>query len=371
MKESERRRNIIVNRLLSLNVSTKKELQDIVSLASVVCEAQVALMTLIKEDKQYVECSIGYDRTIMPLSESFCQYTILQDDILEINNAAEDSRFADLQVVKGDLHVRFYAGAPMKTKTGENIGSICVLDTHPKKLNDNQREMLKILSRQAITILEFELSLSMLKEEIAKVHESEMKLKTIFQSSHSCHLLVDSGMKILAFNKAAYNAVRQLTGQQLEEGKVFTSMLNGEIAEFFTRYFNIALSGKPVFVEEEITYGKKGTLWWAIDFNPAYDHNEEVIGVSLDATNTTERMRDRQNILTQNAALKNIAQIQSHQLRRPVANIISITDLLKDRDEHFDLHLQYLQTEVSDLNIQIHKIVELSSQSNITTENLH
>ena len=339
MRESEKRRAAVIDRLLSLNISTKKELEDIVLIASIVCESPIALLTLLKEDKQYIEYSIGYPCTTVPTEESFCRYTITQDEILEVTDTTKDDRFADTKYVTGALHARFYAGVPMKTKSGDNIGSICVLDTVPKKLNENQRKILKMLAQQAITILEFELSLDILKEEILKVQESELKLKTIFQSSHSCHLLIGREMQILACNKTASDTIRELTGEELAEGRVFTSLLGRQAALLFSRNFNTALSGTAISAEQEITNSNKESAWWIVDFNPAYNHKNDIIGVSVDATNITERVKDKQSILSQNEALKQIAQLQSHEIRRPVANIISLAELLREPDKDFGTYL--------------------------------
>lgn len=363
MKDSAQSRATIVNRLLSLNLSIQQELNDIIKLTTVLCGTPIVLITLLDDNEQFIQYSHGMKKMVMPFSESFCQHTIKQNDILEVEDAQADPRFMNLDIVVNAPGIRAYTGSALRTKSGDSIGSLCVLDTKPNKLTELQKQMLRILAHQVTTIFEFELSLKLLKEEIIKVQDSEMKLKAIFQSSPTSHLLLDVNMIILAHNDAAYNAIANLNGNHLSKGEHFPSLLPADVAEWIIDCFNSAVTGEQICVEKSIVYADKGLQWMSVNFNTVYDYSHIIIGVSIDSVNITSRIESHNHIIQQNSVLREIAQMQSHEIRRPVANILSLVELLQDKnDEAFDLHLNFLNKEVGDLDDKIHHIVDLTYQ---------
>jgi PAS domain-containing protein len=76
-----------------------------------------------------------------PRDISFCGHVILQNDLFEIPNALEDSRFADNPLVTGSPFIRFYAGMPIQTFEGLNIGTSCLIDDQPKNLTTEEKEL--------------------------------------------------------------------------------------------------------------------------------------------------------------------------------------------------------------------------------------
>ncbi|OYW61749.1 MAG: hypothetical protein B7Z31_02350 [Rhodobacterales bacterium 12-65-15] len=89
-----------------------------------------------------------------PRDVAFCAHTILQDRVLEINDARIDPRFARNPLVTGEPDIRFYAGAPLTTREGLNVGSLCVIDRKPGLLTETQKQVLLDLARVASHILE-------------------------------------------------------------------------------------------------------------------------------------------------------------------------------------------------------------------------
>lgn len=131
---------------------------DIVRVASELCDAPMALVTLIDRDRQWFKATTGLeDMTERQTSRevAFCDHAIrTPQQLMEINDAREDSRFADNPFVTGDPNIRFYAGAPLVTPGGEAIGTVCVLDREPRMLTQAQRAGLKSLARLAMTLME-------------------------------------------------------------------------------------------------------------------------------------------------------------------------------------------------------------------------
>jgi|GEM_PF-343425 len=112
-------------------------------------DAPVALLTLLTPTRQWFKSRYGLDLVETPRGWAFCNYTILQKDIMVAENLATDQRFADNPAVSGELGFRFYAGCPVIDPDGFTLGSLCVIDTRPRTLDDTQKQILANLAALA------------------------------------------------------------------------------------------------------------------------------------------------------------------------------------------------------------------------------
>ncbi|MFU8817363.1 MAG: SpoIIE family protein phosphatase [Pseudomonadales bacterium] len=128
---------------------------DISRVAAQICGTPIALITLIDENRQWCKARVGLDLQETPRDEAFCAHAILEPDaLLVVEDTLQDPRFADDPRVTGDPGIRFYAGAPLVTADGHALGSLCVIDRQPRKLDAAQRESLQALARQVVAQLE-------------------------------------------------------------------------------------------------------------------------------------------------------------------------------------------------------------------------
>jgi signal transduction histidine kinase len=152
--QNESERLAALRRYDILDTPAEADFDDFTRLASQICGTPMATIALIDADRQWFKSSLGMEANETSRDTSFCGHTILGTEILEVPNALEDKRFRDSPHVTGEPKVRFYAGAPLITPDGQNIGALCVLDRTPHNLTQEQREMLTILSRQVVHLLE-------------------------------------------------------------------------------------------------------------------------------------------------------------------------------------------------------------------------
>ncbi|HEY8383891.1 MAG TPA: PAS domain S-box protein [Microvirga sp.] len=106
----------------------------------------VALVTLIDQDRQWFKARCGLDIDETSRDHAFCHFTIQSDEVLVVEDAAKDPRFASNPYVAGEAGIRFYAGAPLVLRTGIHLGSLCVVDTQPRTFGEEDRERLRRLA---------------------------------------------------------------------------------------------------------------------------------------------------------------------------------------------------------------------------------
>ena len=102
----------------------------------------VALVSLVDENRQWFKSCAGMELSETPRDISFCGHAILGDGAFVIPDALQDERFADNPLVAGPPHVRFYAGCPLRGPGGRKLGTLCIIDSKPRAFSDEDVEML-------------------------------------------------------------------------------------------------------------------------------------------------------------------------------------------------------------------------------------
>jgi diguanylate cyclase (GGDEF)-like protein/PAS domain S-box-containing protein len=178
-----------------LDTSVEQGYDDIVFLASFICNTPIALIGLIDEDRQWFKARAGLETAQAPLDPLFCNQTIMQpNELLVVHDACGDERFANSLWVTSEPHVRFYAGMPLVTKEGRALGILCVVDRVPRDLTEVQEEALRALSRQAIA----QVGIS---HQVAALQESEIRFKAFMDNSPVVASLKDEHGRYIYVNQ--------------------------------------------------------------------------------------------------------------------------------------------------------------------------
>lgn len=132
----------------------EKEFDDLAELVKQITHCTYAAISFIDKDRQWYKASVGSARTEVPRELSFCSHTILQKKTLVVPNATLDERFSGNPAVTGGAFIRFYAGTPIVSANGYNIGTVCVCDSRELTFDDQQIRAMEIIALQVTKLLD-------------------------------------------------------------------------------------------------------------------------------------------------------------------------------------------------------------------------
>ncbi|MDQ1815711.1 GAF domain-containing protein [Massilia sp. CCM 9210] len=115
-------------------------------LASHITGCPMAVVSLLTSERQWFKSRVGLDAAQTPRDAAFCSHTILSPEGMVVEDAWTDERFAANPLVLGDPHIRFYAGIPVTDRESNRLGTLCVLDSAPRQLTEDQHRGLKELA---------------------------------------------------------------------------------------------------------------------------------------------------------------------------------------------------------------------------------
>lgn len=241
-----------------LDHTAELALDELARLAALVCGMPIGLVSLLGEKEQVFAGRFGVELRGTPRSDAICDYAIRSDQLLEIPDTLADQRTCVNPLVCCDAGLRFYAGMPLRSREGFLIGTICVLDRVPRRLEPEQRLGLELLAKQAMAQLELRVTLR-------QVEESSSLSRAIVDEAPYAIITTDVNGVIMQFNPAAeqllgYSAA-ELVGQATPE--VFHDRLEviTRAAELTRELGRVVEPGFDTFVAETLA-GRAAAVEW-------------------------------------------------------------------------------------------------------------
>ena len=220
-----------------LDTPEEPAFDDLVKLAGRVCGAPIALVSLVDRDRQWFKARFGMEARETPRDHSFCAHALAKPtEAMVVEDALEDPRFRDNPLVQRDPNIRFYAGVPLVAPDGQPLGSFCVIDRVPRRLSEEQLQMLDLLAREAMAQLE-------LRRKSLEMERLVRQYKGIMDTLVEGVLLRDGEGRLVAGNPSAERllgvALEPLFGQPGLRGVQFvredgTAMPQTELPSFET-----------------------------------------------------------------------------------------------------------------------------------------
>lgn len=207
-----------------------------------------------------------------------------------------------------------------------------------------------------------------LKRQQALLYESENTLQAIINSSDYITLFIDPGFRIIYANTAAQHHARRLLGKPYQVGDLIMNYLTPEQQKTAAMHFDDILLSKTknhVF-EYHFTYPDGEKAWLLRKYYSASDAHGNYLGVVINSVNITQRKKNELEIQKHAEALREIAKIQSHEIRRPVANIIGLTEMINThKPQELEEIVAHLHKSALELDEVIKQVITKTYNFNV------
>ncbi len=164
-----------------LNTPKEREFDRLTEIASIIFQVPISIISIITSDTQWLKSKVGIPVDSFNRNDSICNTTILGKNTLEVYDATVDDRFNHLPGINNEGGVRFYAGHPIIDQNGYALGTFCIMDSRPRKLDEVQHKTLKLLAEEASALI------------IERRQKEEFKyFEKIFKSSNDLICVADT-----------------------------------------------------------------------------------------------------------------------------------------------------------------------------------
>jgi signal transduction histidine kinase len=279
------------NRLAALNsynildTANEKDFDDLTILASAICQTPMAFISLIDDKRQWFKSRKGISESETPIDISFCVHTIASDnDIMIVEDANKDERFAENPLVIGDDKITFYAGVPLINEDGFALGSLCVVDQKQKQLTDEQTVALKIIAKQVVDKLELRkkaIELELVNKELIKSNLFIQKFATMaahdIRNPMSSILLTAQSMK-LRMQKLGDTKCEELVDININSTKRLMALLDDMLA--YSKAPALLLTQRETINLSELLMTVTGMISVPVNFNIQFPVEKYLLTVS-------------------------------------------------------------------------------------------
>jgi signal transduction histidine kinase/ActR/RegA family two-component response regulator len=331
--ESERLQELLS--LEILDTETEDQFEEIVQLASHICQTPISLVTLIDEARQWFKARKGLPIQETPREVAFCSHAILQDDLFVVEDTSQDERFQDNPLVTGDPNIRFYAGFPLKTSRGYNIGTLCIIDTEKKTLTAEQRTALQLLARQVVKELELRMANRELVQTLEKLRQTETLLSEAENLAKTGGVKYNLRTRHFTCSTHLYNLLAIPAATPLADFPALLSYVAAEDQARIRACWDLAVSeGKESSIVTRLATDEQ--VWLEFRFRNVHRAGDHpvVIGTLQDIT---EAKKTEQLIIAEKAKAEQAVQaksefisVVSHEMRTPLNAIMGLTYLLME-----------------------------------------
>lgn len=251
-------------------------------LASRLLDMPIAVITMVDEERQWFKSVVGLDASETSREVSFCAHAIHQRETLVVHDAEQDERFVDNPLVTGEPKIRFYAGAPITTKGGLGLGTLCVLDRVPRQLGEDDLRLLRDLA----DIVEDELELQLTRR------LRDMQAAAVDHLTSGV-VLSDPNLpdNPIVFCNPGFLA---MTGYSMDEvvGRNCRFLQGKNTSPADVDRMRQAIADRETFQGEILNYRKDGTPFWVeLTISPIFDDQDQLmnfVGLQSDITDRRE-----------------------------------------------------------------------------------
>ena len=189
--------------LAILDTPREDAFDNLMQLAASIFGVPIALVALVDEARQWFKAAHGLSVSQTPRDISFCTHVVFSGEALVVEDAACDPRFADNPLVTGAPYVRFYAGEPLRSDQGFVLGTLCLIDTAPRRFEDAELARLRLLARQAEQLIRLHRKRQRLADEARRSARIAARYQAITEGAAAAILRIDGRGRIIEVNRFA------------------------------------------------------------------------------------------------------------------------------------------------------------------------
>jgi PAS domain S-box-containing protein len=283
-----------------LDTLPEQAYDDITYLASRIFGTPISLVSLVDSERQWFKSRQGLDASETHRDYAFCDHAIRQpENVFIVPDTHQDKRFSDNVLVTGAPFIRFYAGAPLITPSGNVLGTLCVIDREPRALSTAEEKTLSSLARLVMTQLQLRMSLIEAEKNIetqkkleATIRESEERFQAFMANTPAVTFIKNNEGKYTFVNKKFFNVFNKTLGEVI--GKTDQELWPSETADKFRENDKLILTNQiPMNFEETTTNNDGSASYWLSCKFPLHDseNNELLAGISFDITDRFMKFR--------------------------------------------------------------------------------
>jgi PAS domain S-box-containing protein len=327
-----------------IDTPTEEFYDTLNNLVATICNTPISLITFIDDKRQWYKAKIGMDIDEIAIEETICQYSLHEEDIMEIPDTLEDDRLINNPSVQAENGIRFYASIPLRSESGYTVGSVCAADFKPQQLTEVQKQTMRDVAKMVMIHLEtkkrneeMEKELKdVLTEKIAisekQIQMQERVYNNLFEAISQSNAIIEFSIdgKILNLNER----FAEMMGYSVEEliGQEHTILLTESLTEGNDFVWDQIAAGKPYAGKFKRKTKEGKVIWLQASYSPVIDLNGEVTkitNISIDVTNDILALNSLEELSSQKDHF--IANI-SHELRSPIHAILGFTDILIEEE---------------------------------------
>lgn len=186
-----------------LDTAAEVSFDALTRLAAHILDVPIALVSLVDEERQWFKSHYGIATTETSRDISFCGHVVATGEFLAVPDASEDPRFYDNPLATDGPRVQFYIGMPLKTDEGLVLGTLCGIDSIPRQVSEEQKELLGLLAGQVMAQLELRKAARRLKRQTDEITDQARELRTVFSIMGEGVIKQIKGGAIVECNPAA------------------------------------------------------------------------------------------------------------------------------------------------------------------------
>ncbi len=332
-----------------LDTPAQEAFDQLTRLAAYICGTPTALISLVAQERQWFKSKVGFIACECSRDIAFCAHTILEPQLLIIEDATQDTRFVDNPLVSGEPKIRFYAGVPLITPDNHAVGTICVIDYVPRQLSLEQQKALQALAHQVVAQLELRRHLIDLasanterRQAESTRDESAQPYRSLFEDTPLMYFTVNSEAVIIAVN--SFGAAQ--LGYTVEEllGRSGLDIVYDEDRNAVLQHFQYCLQNPTQIAHWDLRKMRKdGSVLWVKEITRIVTNPDGTQVARIVCEDITERKRTEAALLRAKLAEAAKKELEQEIINRTKAEAMVRGALVREK-ELSDLKSRFITT---------------------------